>query len=149
MTQLRDLKFKDLQSKKIAKEQLEMSRDIAEKTHILSVNDAFYKYFRTGNFDAMSELWHESDQVSVVHPNWPVIDGYEDVMDSWFRIMVEGVPPKIFPENPIVLQTGNTAIVYCEENLGSNRTIASNIFRKVKGQWKLVQHVVSSLPDPE
>ena len=126
-----------------------MSRDIAEKTHILSVNDAFYKSFRSGNFEAMSELWHESNDVSVIHPNWPAIDGFEVVMDSWFRIMVESVPPKVFPENPVVLQTGNTAIVYCEENLGGSFTIASNIFRKIDGHWRMVQHVASSLPVPE
>lgn len=126
-----------------------MTKDIMDLDQILSANSAFYEYFRTSNFEAMADLWLEDDSVLVVHPNWPAIDGYEDVLDSWFRIMIEGVPPQVYPEDPTVVRTGNLAIVYCKENLGQSETIATNTFRKIDNKWKLIQHLASCLPESE
>lgn len=114
---------------------------------ILEANDAFYTAFRTRDFDSMDELWARQHDVAVYHPGWRGIDGRDAVMASWYRIMFVGEPPEIFPSEPTVIVNGTSAVVFCTEDVGDCRVIASNTFVLEDGTWRICHHQAAGLPD--
>lgn len=125
------------------------SRSQGSKTDegaILAANDAFYTAFRTRDFDTMDELWARQHDVAVFHPGWPGIDGRDEVLESWYRIMFVGDPPEVFPSEPTVILNGSTAVVFCTEDMGDARVIASNTFVREEGAWRICHHQATGLP---
>ena len=123
-----------------------MSNHAVEDKRVRIANEAFYAAFRAADFDAMDALWSRSRSVAVYHPNWQGITGRDAVMASWYRIMVEGAPPEIFPHDQIVILSGNGAFVICTEHMGGVQTIATNTFVFEEGQWRLTHHQATPLP---
>ena len=120
----------------------------SDRAEVLAANKAFYAAFRAADFEAMDVLWSRNREVTVFHPNWPGISGRQDVMESWFRIMIEGSPPDIEPAAPVVILTRMTALVICDELIGDNRMIATNVFVKEDGAWRMTHHQATQLPEP-
>ena len=123
-----------------------MSDTIAQ-TEVLAANEAFYAAFRAGDYETMNSLWSPRVDVAVFHPGWPGIVGREDVMDSWHRIMHLGAPPDVFPRRQKVILNGSTAIVFCIEDMLAARTVASNVFVREDGAWRMTHHQAAALPD--
>lgn len=118
-----------------------------EMTEVLSANDAFYAAFRACDYGAMNTLWAQSHDVAVYHPGWPGIVGRAAVMESWHRIMMVGSPPPIRPHDTNVILNGSTAIVFCYEDLGTARTVATNTFVREDGNWRMSHHQAAGLPE--
>ncbi len=53
---------------------------MGEDDEILAANAAYYRAFAGGDFAAMSRIW-APDQVSCVHPGWPVLVGRAAVLE--------------------------------------------------------------------
>lgn len=117
-----------------------------EEKRVRIANEAFYAAFRAADFDAMNNLWSKTRSVAVYHPNWQGITGRDSVMASWYRIMVEGAPPEIFPKSQTVILNRNAAFVLCTEDMGGVQTIATNTFVLEDGQWRLTHHQATPLP---
>ena len=66
-------------------------------------------------------------------------------MRSWKTVLVEASPPDIFPAEPLVVLSGATALVICDEVIGSARMIATNVFANEDGAWRLVHHQATRL----
>jgi ketosteroid isomerase-like protein len=113
---------------------------------VLAANAAFYAAFRTGDMEAMEALWSDRDTICVLHPNARGIEGRADVMRSWEAILEEGGPPEIAAVDPLVIVTGNAAMVICEEKMGAARMIATNLFANESGVWRMVHHQATRLP---
>ena len=108
---------------------------------VLEANTRFYQCFRSGRYAEMEHLWSSERTISVYHPGWPGIDGREEVLASWYQVMVVSEPPEIFSHNERVVRCGNTATVFCIEDLGGILATASNVFvREKDGMWRLVHH---------
>jgi len=123
-----------------------VTKPSAEKSRILFANEAFYAAFRAADFKAMDALWSRRRNVAVYHPNWQGIMGRDGVMASWYRIMVEGAPPDVFPHDQVVIQARKAAFVICTEDTGGAQTIATNTFVKEDGIWRLTHHQATPLP---
>ena len=119
----------------------------ADEAAILAANDAFYAAFRGGDLEAMDALWARSHDVAVFHPGWPGLSGRDEVMESWYRIMFVGEPPAVYPIEPTVIMNGTCAVVFCTEDLGHARTIASNTFVREDGAWRISHHQATGLPE--
>lgn len=119
---------------------------MSEKQRILAANEAFYAAFRAADFEAMEALWAKRHKVCVYHPNWPGIDTRDAVMESWYRILVLGDPPPVQTIDPLVIASGDTAMVICREDLGGAHLIATNVFVKEDGSWMMTHHQASRLP---
>ena len=115
---------------------------------VLEANDRFYRAFRNRDYDTMETLWQNGPDISVHHPGWPGLSGWDDVMESWYRILRIGTPPPIEAHDPHVLVHGRTAMVTCTEDLGEGRLIATNTFVLQDGHWRLTGHQARPLPDP-
>lgn len=119
---------------------------MTDEERVLAANEAFYAAFRARDIAAMDAMWARSHAVAVYHPGWPGIEGREHVMESWYRILAEGAPPDVRPVEPTVILNGTAAVVFCTEDLGESRAIASNTFVREDGAWRLIHHQAAGLP---
>lgn len=113
---------------------------------VLAANDRFYEVFCSGDLPAMDGLWSRREEVSVCHPNWPGVSGREDVMASWYQVMVMSEPPAIFASEPMIVRQGRAAIVFCTEEIDGRFMTASNVFVEEAGEWRLTSHYARLLP---
>lgn len=113
---------------------------------VISANEAFYVAFRNLDMKAMETIWARNDKIAVIHPGWPSIAGREQVMSSW-RLILEGdSPPKIRSVDPKAYVHGDTAFVVCYEDVGGGYLIATNIFVRQDGAWRMVHHQAGPSP---
>lgn len=109
---------------------------------ILFVNDAFYEAFKAGDLEAMEELWAKEAPVACAHPGWAPLYGREEVMESWQAIFASGgVPADLRCRAPRVVPLGpDHAMVLCYEQVGQGLLLATNVFGKEAGKWRLLHH---------
>ncbi|ATZ26027.1 nuclear transport factor 2 family protein [Streptomyces lavendulae] len=118
------------------------------------VNAAFYEAMERGDFDALSALWLE-DEISCVHPGWPVLSGRGEVLRSYALIMSHTEYIQFFLTDTKVALIGDTALVTCTENILSGGpsgeagelgplvgqlVVATNVFRRTPAGWRLWSH---------
>ena len=71
------------------------------KEAILFNNDAFYPAFSCRDIEAMSYLWAQTDDVSVIHPGWGAfVRSGGGFLSSWAGIVSEGDFPSIECREP-------------------------------------------------
>jgi len=113
------------------------------------VQAEFYEAFSTANYEKMSAVWSNSDDVCCVHPGMHSLQGISAVMDSWRQIFVGYAGSddknafKISPARVKVDICGRTAICTCVEETNGGRLEALNIYRREGGSWKMVNHMAS------
>ncbi len=105
---------------------------------ILAANEAFYAAFRSGDDDAMERVWAERAEVACVHPGSAPLHGRDDTMESWREIL--GGPPPIHCVHPHVHQLGDAAFVICGERVPGGVLVATNVFVREGGAWRMVHH---------
>ncbi len=120
--------------------------DLKQDEAVLQANRSFYEAFRQRDYMVMEALWSRQPDVSCYHPGWPGITGREDVLDSWYSVLVLGDAPDIEVSGISVIRNGSTAMVFCTEHLGSVSLIATNTFVIEDGQWRMVHHQAAHLP---
>ncbi|KAG2430015.1 hypothetical protein HYH02_013843 [Chlamydomonas schloesseri] len=115
----------------------------------LAVEDAnrrFYDAFMSGRVEEMDKIVGEGEHVQVVHPGSSTIAGRAQVMDSW-RAIMRNVRPgafKVALEDVRVYAREDFGYVTCVEIIDADdsagRIIATNVFEKQDGVWRIVQH---------
>jgi ketosteroid isomerase-like protein len=119
-----------------------------------AANTALYDAVEQGDVDALSGLWLD-DEVSVVHPGWPVLTGRGEVMRSYALIMASTEYIQFFLTDVEVAVMGDTAVVTCTENILSGGpseddgsagplvgglVVATNVFRRTEAGWRVWSH---------
>jgi len=117
---------------------------MSDDDDILAANAAYYRAFTDGDFAAMDRIWAE-DNVSCIHPGWPVIIGREAILDSYREIMRNPNQDRIEPRNETVLASGDEARVICVEFVGGAALAATNLFRRIDGAWLMTHHQASPI----
>jgi ketosteroid isomerase-like protein len=112
---------------------------------VLAANEAFYRAFTTQDFDGMDKLWAASATVTCIHPGWNAVRGREPVMASWQSILSNPEAPKISAAAVTLHVLGSAAYVICEEHLRGTVLIATNIFVREPGGWKMTHHQAGHL----
>jgi ketosteroid isomerase-like protein len=107
---------------------------------VLFANEAFYLAFRACDFAAMTDLWASRAPVSCIHPGWPPLHGRDDVLESWRGIFTGGAPPEISCHDARAYVYGDAATVLCYERIPQSYLIATNVFAREGGLWKIVHH---------
>ena len=118
-----------------------MSNDDA----VLTANRAFYDAHERRHFVDMAKAWERSDRITCIHPGWPILRGWEDVAESWRRILAGPGDNQFILTNESVTIDGDHAWVTLDENLvsseGAGTVAATNVFaRQADGAWLLVLH---------
>lgn len=121
-------------------------------------NTAFYEAMERGDFEEVSALWLDgegADDISVVHPGWPVLAGRGEVLRSYALIMANTEYIQFFLTDVRVSVAGDTAVVTCTENILSGGpaeeagelgplvgqlVVATNVFRRTPAGWRIWSH---------
>ena len=125
---------------------------MSEREAVLFANEAFYLAFQAGDITAMDDIWASAAPVTCIHPGWSVLAGRESVMDSWRGIFEGGNAPAIECRAPQVFVYGDAATVLCFEAMRGGFLVASNMFVREDGGWKMVHHqagATNGTPPPE
>ncbi|UQA54655.1 nuclear transport factor 2 family protein [Polyangium aurulentum] len=108
---------------------------------ILAANDAFYGAFARRDVDAMETLWARNIAVACIHPGWEVLRGRGEVMASFHAILASPNAPPIKADHAqVTLLGGDVAIVVCTESIDGTELVATNLFVREDGSWKLAHH---------
>jgi hypothetical protein len=62
------------------------------------------------------------------------------VISSWRGILENPTSPKIRCVDPRVHLLGDTAYVICFEVFGGSKLVATNVFAREEGSWRMVHH---------
>ncbi len=120
---------------------------------VLDANGAFYRAVEQADVDAMAAVWDDGD-VSCVHPGHPAIRGRGPVLRSWSAVMAGTGSIHFLLTEVTVAEEGDTAVVTCTENILSRgadggdavgAVVATNVFRRRAGGWRLAVHHASPL----
>jgi ketosteroid isomerase-like protein len=117
---------------------------MSDDDDILAANAAYYRAFTDGDFAAISRIWAD-DNVSCIHPGWPVIIGRQEILESYREILRNPDQERIDPRNETVLAAGDEARVICVEFVGGAALAATNLFRRTGGVWRMTHHQASPI----
>jgi len=112
---------------------------------VLAANLEFYRAFTARDLVAMEALWAHQAPVACIHPGWPALSDRDAVMESWQGILANPEAPKIACYDERVMLYGDAALVICEEELDGGTLIASNLFVREDGAWRIVHHQAGQL----
>jgi ketosteroid isomerase-like protein len=107
---------------------------------VLVANEVFYKAFAARDMDGMEALWATGVPVACIHPGWNVLRGRDLVIASWRSILGSGSSPDVMCGNASAHVLGESAFVVCEEQVADDVLIATNVFVREGGGWKLAHH---------
>ncbi|MGH7087317.1 MAG: nuclear transport factor 2 family protein [Stellaceae bacterium] len=116
-----------------------------EKDDVLAANLEFYRAFGTGDYPAMNALWAREAPVLCIHPGWAPLSGREQVMRAWRNILTSPEPARVACHDDQAFLYGDFAVVTCEEELPQGPLVATNLFVKEAGRWRMVHHQASPL----
>ncbi len=112
---------------------------------ILAANLEFYRAFTTRDAAAMDALWAREAPVACVHPGWAPLTDRDAVIQSWHNILANPEAPRVACYDEQVFLYGDTALVICEEEIDGGTLIASNLFVREDGAWRIVHHQAGQL----
>lgn len=128
---------------------------------LLATNTAFYEALERGDIDALDDLWVGTDDATCVHPGLVPIRGRKAVLRSWAAILA-GTPYLQFVLTDVVADVhDDVGVISCTENLLSategmpetvfagGRAVATNVFRREDGSWRMWIHHASPVQAEE
>ncbi len=129
-------------------------RVMNEDLQLLETNRLFYQALGDLDLDAMEEIWLHEPWVSCVHPGWPALHGWPEVLESWQDIFANTVRQQVEPSQVSVRVFGEFGRVSCEEHISVPTetgeaiyvAVVNNVFVKTDSGWKVVLHHSSPLP---
>jgi hypothetical protein len=114
--------------------------DMTTQTAVLEANERFYHAFNTKDLALMDVVWARENAVTCVHPGWNLLEGRQDVLESWRNILANPNQARIVAGGANVTLIGDLAIVVCRELVAGSPLIATNLFVMENGEWLLLHH---------
>ena len=111
-----------------------------ESGPVLTANREFYRAFRTRDVGAMEALWAEAVGLVCVHPGWEALTRRAEILESWRGILESTDTPPIRCHDESVRFVGEAAIVLCTEMIGERALVATNLFVREAGKWRIALH---------
>ncbi|HTT69821.1 MAG TPA: nuclear transport factor 2 family protein [Anaeromyxobacteraceae bacterium] len=118
---------------------------MAHDFEVLDANSAFYRAFAAHDLPAMEAVWAAETPVACIHPGWDALHGRQVVMESFRAILNGSSSPEIRCSHAFVQALGEIALVICREHVEGGELVATNVFVREGGAWKLVHHQASPL----
>jgi ketosteroid isomerase-like protein len=122
----------------------------SDEKAVARANEEFYEAFEALDMDRMEACWLHDDEVRCIHPGWDAMVGWPQVSRSWMAIFANSAYIQFFLTDVQVHVAADTAWVTCSENIltggtgGSEvedaKVLATNVFRRAGGRWRLVMH---------
>lgn len=121
---------------------------MSDASDVLKANGAFYAAFAAGDFAAMAALWSETAPVACIHPGGPPLAGRDLVMESWRDILASPHRPQIRHHADQAFLFGEAAFVICYEALEGGFLVATNVYVREQGRWRMTHHQAGPAPPP-
>ena len=125
---------------------------------VLKANEGFYSALNkmfAGDVGPMSEVWSHADDVMYMGPTGLYERGWAAVLKDWQGQAAMKLGGRVTPGEVHAL-VGQDLAVVSDFELGENTNAkgevqrlklrATNVYRKEKGSWKMVDHHTDSLP---
>lgn len=113
---------------------------MSDEGDLLAANGAFYAAFADGDAAAMDALWARKAPVACVHPGWTPVHGRDEVMSTWVGILQNPPRPPVRAYGERVMLLGDVGAVIGLEAIGNVTLVATNLFVREGGVWKMVHH---------
>ncbi|MBL6955161.1 MAG: nuclear transport factor 2 family protein [Alphaproteobacteria bacterium] len=113
---------------------------MTELDAVLFANEAFYRAFADRDMAAMVEVWAEGAAVTCIHPGWGLLEGRDEVLESWRAILKNPDSPEVRCLGAQAHLRGEMAYVVCYEEIEGSHLIASNVFVHEGRRWRLIHH---------
>jgi ketosteroid isomerase-like protein len=125
-----------------------------ERETLREANNGFYRALEVLDLEALDALWLHEGWVRCVHPGWDVLVGWEAVKESYEQIVAGTRWMRVTPTAVQLQVFGDVGLVACTENITSASggevglavAQATNLFKKVGGEWRLFHHHASPAP---
>jgi ketosteroid isomerase-like protein len=113
---------------------------------------AFYAAFEARSLDAMMAVWASDDSIACIHPLAAPLNGRAAVAAGWrsifeaagqFRLQIETVHE--MREADQVIRIVREYLIIGQETGPRPPILATNVFRKEAGGWRMVLHHASPL----
>ena len=125
-----------------------------DEERVLAANAAFYHAFAAKDAAAMTAVWARRAPLFCVHPGWQALRG-DAVLASWRAILAGPGAPPITCADAVAHVLGEVAVVVCIERIPAVELVATNVFVREDGEWKMVHHHASGMargaaePEPD
>jgi ketosteroid isomerase-like protein len=117
---------------------------------VAKANRDFYGAFERRDLAAMLEAWLPEERVKCVHPGWALLQGIDQVMDSWEAIFRNTESIRFELVDVTIEVLGDVAWVTNVEQIvaGDFRSAApaTNLFLRRGSGWKMLLHHASPFP---
>lgn len=119
-----------------------------------AVEQAFYEAFARADLDAMTQVWSRSGNAECVHPMSDRLRGHEAILRSWSEIFGQAPGMRFALTHAHRVRHGDMAVHIVYENLAvedraePSRVIATNVFAREDGGWKMILHHASPASRP-
>ncbi|MGA9748291.1 MAG: nuclear transport factor 2 family protein [Nocardioides sp.] len=133
-----------------------------DRAAVERVNATFYEAFENADLDLMRDLWFDHDEALCVHPGALPVRGTPAISRSWALIMANTPYIQFFLTDVEVSVVADVASVTCTENVltaddragpegfGGARAVATNVFLRTEGGWRLwIHHASPVLSGPD
>ena len=111
---------------------------------------AYYEALRTGDADALMDVWSEDEEVVCIHPSGPRHVGPAAVRSSWRQILANGglqvsVSHLQVANNPLCAVHNVLEQIQVESHPEARYAfvLATNVYLKEADGWRLVLHHAS------
>lgn len=118
-------------------------RSVDDQQLLEEANVRFYDAFARQDLGAMDTMWARETSVTCIHPGWPALEDRGDIMKSWRAILGDlpgGEAPEVSCADPNTKVIGDMGVVICKELVGPHKLLATNVFVREDGQWRIVHH---------
>lgn len=119
-----------------------------DRAAVLFANDAFYVAFLNRDISVMDTLWARRPTVSCIHPGWTHLSGRDVVMESWDGVLANHNNPSFKIKGATASVSGDSAVVICYEVFDEVTMVATNVFIREDGEWRIMHHQASASPPP-
>lgn len=127
---------------------------MSEEQRVREANARFYAAMNSLDINEMDQVWAHDATAACVHPGREVLIGYEIIHESWAAIFSSTTSMSIIANDEYVTVAADAAWVACtetislmlEEELVVASAQATNIFRRIGGEWRIVVHHASPIP---
>lgn len=121
-------------------------------------NRRYYDAFQSLDVEQVARMWWHDDDASCIHPGWDARHGWLMVRNSYEEIFQNTKSIRFALGDVRVRVVGELGFVTCVENLVSEESdtgdflgavLATNVFERRRGEWRLVHHHASPFTSDE
>ncbi len=120
--------------------------DPEDRDAVIAANREFYRAFNQRDIATIDQLWARTAPVVCMHPNQPPLIERNAIVRSWQRILATPNLPTVQCQDEILIGRRWMAVVVCREVAPTIQLIATNVFVKEEGVWRLTHHQSGNVP---